>query len=151
MPEYEQSAFVHADPQTVFDFISDVRNMPRYMPTTHHAEPQGPGRVRVQGEAKGHKYDSDGWIRLDKTEFRMEWGSDGETAYSGWMEVDGDDGGSEVVVHLSFAPRPEQAERMADGNDTPDTAIHDGLQAALQSIRNILEGQGGKVEPATAQ
>lgn len=150
MAEYEHSAFVQASPEAVFDYISDVGNMPQYLPTTHHAEPQGEGRVRVQGEAKGHQYDSDGWIRVDQTEFRMEWGSDGEHHYTGWMEVEGDEAGSEVTVHLSFEPRPEEKERMAEGAGSHNAAIQQGLEAALKSIKNLVEGKGGKVEPASA-
>lgn len=151
MAEYEASLFISADPQTIFDFISDVRNMPRYLPTTHRAEAQGPDRVRVQGEANGHPYDSDGWFKVDRTEYRMEWGSDGETRYSGWMEIDGDDGGSEVVVHLSFEPRPDQEQRFQEQAGSRDRAINEGLHAALQSISNIVKGEGAKVEPASAQ
>lgn len=154
MPEYEDSLVVEAAPEAVFDFVSDIRNMPQYLPTTHHAEPQGGGeRVRVQGEASGHPYDSDGWLRVDRTEFRMEWGSDGENLYTGWLEIDeGTDAESCLVtVHLSFQPKPNQSERMAEqaGGDR-DLAIQRGLEAALQSIKNLCEGRGGKVEPPQA-
>ncbi|MBC8103193.1 MAG: SRPBCC family protein [Cytophagales bacterium] len=150
MPDYESSLPVNASPEAVFDFISDISNMPQYLPTTHHAEPQGEGRVRVQGEAAGHPYDSDGWIRLDRTEFRMEWGSDGENHYSGWMEVEGDDRQSIVTVGLAFAPKPEQDARFEQQMGDRDATIRDGLNKALESIKNILEGKGGKVEPAAA-
>lgn len=151
MPEYEQSAFVNADPQSIFDFVSDVRNMPKYLPTTHHAELQGENRVRVQGEAHGNPYDSDGFLHVDQGDLRMEWGSDGENRYRGWLEIDGDDGGSEVTVHLSFAPSPDQAAQIGQNTGgNPDPAIQEGLRAAVQSIKNEVEGSGGKVEPATA-
>lgn len=152
MPEYERSLFVNASPRALFDFVSDVGNMPLYLPTTHHAAAQGEGRVRVQGEAGGHPYDSDGYLRFEATEYRMEWGSDGENRYSGWLEIDGDDGGSEVTVHLSFTPRPEQSARFAEqsGGDEGAT-IQQGLEAALLSIRNIVEGKGEKVEPPAAR
>jgi Oligoketide cyclase/lipid transport protein len=148
MAEYEQTILVKASPDAVFDFISDVRNMPKYLPTTHRAEPQGAGRVRVQGEVRGHAYDSDGWMRLDKTEHRMEWGSDGENKYSGWMEVEGDENGCAVTVHLSFAPRPDQKEQFKEQTGSVAETIQQGLEAALTSIKNQCEGRSVKVEPS---
>jgi len=147
MAEYEHTLLVNASPDDVFDYISDVRNMPNYLPTTHHAESQGAGRVRVQGEVRGRTYDSDGWLRLDRTEHRMEWGSDGENQYSGWMEVEGDASGSAVTVHLSFEPRPDQARQFEQQSGDADATIQQGLEAALQSIKAQCEGQGVKVEP----
>lgn len=151
MAEYESSLPISASPDTVFDFVSDIANLPKYLPTTHHAEAQGPGRVRVQGEAAGQKYDSDGWFRPDPTEQRLEWGSDGESRYSGWLEIEGDGSQSLVTVHLSFAPRPDQAERFEEqGDGDGDATIQQGLQASLLSIKNLVEGTGGKIEPPAA-
>ena len=69
MPEYEHSLTVQASPDAVFAFVSDVSRLPEYLPTTHHAEAQPGGRVRVQGEAGGHNYDSDGYFRTDRAEW----------------------------------------------------------------------------------
>jgi uncharacterized membrane protein len=148
MAEYEASLSVQASAAAVFDFISDVRNMPSYLPTTHQAEPQGRDRVRVQGEAHGHSYDSDGWLRADHTEYRLEWGSDGENQYSGCMEVEDAAGGScDVTVHLSFTPRPDQEQAFQRQSGGKDREIQHGLEAALQSIKNLCEGRGAKIEP----
>ncbi len=150
MAEYEHSARVNAPAEAVFDFVSDIGNLPKYLPTTHHAESQGLGRVRVRGEAGGHTYDSDGYFRVDATEHRMEWGSDGENAYAGWLQVEENGSGSDVTVHLTFAPRPDQAERFEEQTGDRDRTIQEGLEASLLSIRNLVEGRGGKVEPTAA-
>ena len=150
MPDYEHSLTVEASPDAVFDFVSDVANLPKYLPTTHSAEAQPGGRVRVQGEAGGRAYDSDGYFRVDKPNYRLEWGSDGENRYLGWLEIDGMDDECEVTVHLTFQPKPEQSERMDAQTGDRDQTITDGLVAALESIRNNVEGRGGKVEPAAA-
>lgn len=65
--------------------MSKVENLPKYLPTTHSAEPQDGERVRVQGEAQGHPYDSDGFFRQDKENHRIEWRAD-EGYYSGWLQ-----------------------------------------------------------------
>ena len=65
MAEFEHSMRISAPPEQVFDFVADVRNLPKYIPTTRHAEPQGPDRVQVDGEAEGHQYHADGYLRPD--------------------------------------------------------------------------------------
>lgn len=150
MPDYEHSLAVQASPRAVFDFAADIENLPKYLPTTHHAEAQPGGRIRVQGEAGGQAYDSDGYFRTDPMNLRLEWGSDGENRYLGWLEVDGVDDECEVTVHLTFQPKPEQGERMDTQTGDRDKTIQDGLTAALESLRNQVEGTGGKVEPAAA-
>lgn len=149
MPEYERSRVIGAAPEQVFEFLSDVRNLPQYLPTTHHAEPQGPDRVRVQGEARGHDYDADGFFRRDQQDLRLEWGSDGELRYRGQLRVepDGGRGGSRVTVHLSFEPPRGMAQGLGDA----DSRIEEGIEAALESIQRQCEGQSGKVEPQGAQ
>jgi ribosome-associated toxin RatA of RatAB toxin-antitoxin module len=38
MSEYERSLTIQATPQAVFDFVSTVQNLPRFMPTTQSAQ-----------------------------------------------------------------------------------------------------------------
>ncbi len=138
---------MHAPPGQVLDFVADVRNLPRYLPTTKDAQPQGEGRVRVQGEAQGHRYDGDGYLRRDEAAQRLEWGAD-EGYYSGWLQVRGEgDGASTVTVHISLRGHPPGA----DPSSAPsDDQINEGLMAGLRSIQNQLEGRGGKQEPSAA-
>lgn len=152
MSEYEHTTTVNSDPKRVFSFVSDVNNLPRYLPTVTQAMAQGPERVRVKGEAAGHQYDSDGYYRVDPARMRMEWGSDGENQYRGWLEVQGEEGETTatVLVHLSFEPRPDIAEQYEQQSGSPHRTIQEGLQSALQSVKNICEGQGGKVESHAA-
>jgi hypothetical protein len=56
------------------------------------------------------------------------------------------------VAHLSLAPfvtssgAPISGE-LGDGQDV----IGESLEAALESLRNLLEGLGGKIEPAAVR
>jgi ribosome-associated toxin RatA of RatAB toxin-antitoxin module len=145
MPEYERSLQVQADPDVIFEFVSDVRNLPRYLPTTQHAEPQGPDRVHVEGEAHHHHFDADGFLRTDRARHRLEWGAD-EGYYSGWLQIRPREGGSEVTVHLRFDSMPGAQ----SGVQPSDADIVEGLEKGLRSIRNQIEGRGGKEEPAAA-
>ena len=147
MGEYERTMAMRASPDEVLAFISDVRNMPEYLPTTKGAQPQGEGRVRVQGEAHGHKYDSDGYLRRDPEGKRLEWGAD-EGYYSGWMQVRPDGAsGCSVTVHISLRGAPPGAD---PGRKPSDAEIDEALVKSLRSIRNPVEGTGGKEEPSAA-
>lgn len=152
MSEYEHTITVNSRPQQVFDFVSDVNNLPKYLPTVKNAMPQGKDRVRVQGEAAGHQYDSDGYFNVYKSRQRMEWGSDGENHYRGWLEVKDSEAGASaaVTVHLSFEPRPDIAEKYDQQSGDRHRTIQEGLNNALQSIKNLSEGTGGKVESHAA-
>jgi uncharacterized membrane protein len=151
MSDYRQALRVEANADEVFAFVSDVGNLPDYLPTVRHAEAQGGERVRVTGDASGHEYDSDGFFRVDAGRRRMAWGSDGENEYRGSLEVAAaGDGACDVRVSLSFTPRPDQARQFEAQAGDRDRAIRQGIETALASIKNICEGRGGKVEYRTA-
>ena len=145
MPEYEESIEVNADPDHIFSFISNPHNLPKYLSTVHHAAAEEHQRIRVMGEAAGHKYDSDGPFIVHRDDRKMEWGSNGENNYSGWMTVEPTVTASTVTVHLSFNPKPELAAAFKEQTGSRDKTIRSGLTAALQSIKNLIEGDGDKV------
>lgn len=152
MSEYEHTTTIKSRSEQVFEFVSAIDNLPRYLPTVTNAIPQEGERVRVQGEAAGHRYDSDGYYHVDKIRKRMEWGSDGENQYRGWLEVRDHDGGTtaSVIVHLSFEPNPAMAKSFEQQSGDRDRTIQEGLENALQSVKNVCEGRGGKVESSVA-
>lgn len=150
MNQYEHSITINSNPKQIFKFVSEIANLPRYLPTVTHAAPQGSERVRVQGEAAGQRYESDGYYRVDNAHQRIEWGSDGENEYHGWLKVTGDERKATITAHLSFDPRPEIAERYDEQSGDRHRTIQDGLERALHSIKNHCEGKGGKVESRVA-
>ena len=146
--EFEQSIDVQASADSVFDFISDVKNVPQYLPTVKNAQPQQGERIRTQGQVGDRTYDSDGHFRVDKQARRIEWGSDGENDYRGWMSVQGSGDSSQVKVHIHYSPKPEVLQRMQErsqGNSF-ESAMNEGISKTLESIKNICEGKGGKKE-----
>jgi uncharacterized protein YndB with AHSA1/START domain len=142
MSEFTDDLTIRATPDQVFRFVSDIANLPAYLPTTRHAQTDGPERVRVQGEAHGHRYDSDGYLRTDQQLKRMEWGAD-EGGYRGWLEIEPAPDGTRVAVGIMLKPA-----EAGHGQGPSESDIRDGLRKALQSIQNHLEGDGGKVKPA---
>ncbi|HMV51966.1 MAG TPA: SRPBCC family protein [Blastocatellia bacterium] len=150
MHEYHQSKTIQVSADKVFSFVSDIKNLPKYLPTVTGARPQQGERIRIQGEAAGHHYDSDGYFRVDDANRRLEWGSDGENNYSGWLEVreGNNQSSSELTVHLNFDPKPELAREFEKQGGNRHEVINRGIQEALTSIQNLCEGKGGKVESA---
>jgi len=149
MAEYERSRLVLASPEDVFAFVSDPRNLATFLPTVDTVEPREEGRVEVHGEIRGRTYEDDGWFHVDEDRHRIEWGAD-ERTYSGWLTVAADDAGTQVVAHLSIPPyvTPSGAPITGESDIDPDP-VEESLEAALDSLRNVMEGRGGKEEPVT--
>ncbi|MGO8673261.1 MAG: SRPBCC family protein [Capsulimonadaceae bacterium] len=132
MPEYERSIMIEAPPDEVFAFVSNLNNLPKYLPTTARAEIMDCERTRADVGAGCPPFHADGWFRVDPTEYMMEWSAGMNNNYSGWLEIEELDGLSEVTVHLSFRPHPQAAKPV-------DTAIGNDLSTALMSVKNIVE------------
>lgn len=147
--EYQRSRRIQASPDDVFAFVSEFNNLPNYVPTIQSVETLDEGRVRLHGKVGDSSFDDEGWIRVDHNQRGLEWGADTRD-YHGWMTVTGaDDDATQVVTHLSLTPHVNQDGRPLTGErpDEPDP-IEAGLEASMDSLRNILEGTGGKEQPS---
>ena len=155
MAEYQQTQTIDAPAGDVFAWLSDVGNLPKYLPPVTCASIEGPSAEGTPGQRLratleypgGGSFDSEGYFSVDEGARRMEWGAEAQRDYSGWLtvaEADGDK--SEVTVHLSFGPRssePEIQEESPEGRDP----IEEGISATLESIRGQIEEGAGKVQP----
>ena len=137
--EFSSSLYMDAPADDVYDFVADISNMPKYMPTTKKAEKAGDERVRVQGGGDGFQYDSEGYLRRNADSGDLEWGAD-EGTYNGAMSVDPDGDGSNVTIKLHF--KGDKYDQI------PSDHVNEGLRTALESIKNHVEGKGGKVKPS---
>lgn len=135
MAQYKQSIRIPAAPDEIFDFVANVRNLPKYLPTTRKAQPKGHEQVRVQGEVEGHRYVADGYLRADRENYRLEWGADEEN-YSGHLKIQPQDDLSLVTVHLHFQPKAT-----VEGEQRTDEQIQQTLVDILESIRNEVTGE----------
>jgi len=140
--EYEESRRMPAAADVVFDIMSDLDTMQRWLPTTMEVEDAGPDRVHVEGTvedgAGGHHYATDGLFRAEKDQLRMEWGSEGPD-YAGWAQVyHGGDDASEVNLHLSFFGDQPEAHRGAAADRT-----RQGMQEALQRLEEEVARRVG--------
>jgi uncharacterized protein YndB with AHSA1/START domain len=153
--DYEQSMTINAPPEQVFSWVSDVGNLPGYLPPVTDASVEGPSvegtpgqRVRLSLEfPNGSSFDSEGYLSADERERRMEWGAEGDRDYSGWLTVDNHgEGQSEVLVHLSFGERSVEGEIQDESPEGCDP-LQEAIGATLESVRRQIEERAGKVQP----
>ena len=129
MADYERAETVEAPAGTLFEFLADVGNLPRYFEQMTAAEPAGGEAVRVTAEVDGREREGEAWFRADQERQRVEWGSEGPNDYHGWLDVTDESGGrSTVAVHVSTV-RVE---------DRPDE-INQGLERTLTNVRRLVE------------
>lgn len=140
---YERSRLIQAEPDAVFDFVSNIATLPDYLPTLKNVKRQGEERVIVETEVQGEQHSADGYLKASEDRRRLEWGSDDDT-YRGEMEISDEVGTSRVIVRLTFGRVSDFPERVEEETAQAD-AIDSGLDDALDSLKNILEGTGGKV------
>jgi carbon monoxide dehydrogenase subunit G len=131
--EYEESRGMPADAEIVFDVISDVNRMQRWLPTAMDVETAGPDKVHVTGGEDGAHYDTEGLFRAQKDQLRIEWGSEGPD-YAGWAQVYHSGAGtSEVNMHLSFFGDQPQAH----GGEAAEQT-RQGMREALERLEQVV-------------
>ena len=88
--QHEHTEHVAAAPDAVFAAISDVRNLPRFVPQITAARPMDGERVEIDARYEGREQHGEASFHVDPAERRIEWSSAG--GYRGWMSVapDGD-------------------------------------------------------------
>lgn len=126
MSDYEQSGSVHAPAQELFDFLAEVRNLPRYFERMTSAEPADGDAVQVEAVVPGGGHQAGAaWFKTDPENRKITWGSERDKDYSGEVRVEGDETGSTVRirVHLSV-----------EGKDTNAT-----LAQSIDNIRRLVE------------
>jgi len=130
MSEFSREIEISASPALTFAFVSNVANMPRYVPTTRHAELSSPGHVLVEGKANGATYADEGQIFVDPEKRVMRWGS-GQSAYRGELAVgECGNGGARVKITLHFGE---------SHGGVPDNAdVEKSLDQSLERLRSAL-------------
>ena len=146
MADFNSSISVNASQQDVFAFVSDVANLPKYLPTVKNAHALDGERISVQGRAGDDTYNQDGFFRTMNNN-RLEWGSDGDKDYHGSMDIAGEGEMSTVTVQLHLNPPPQKAGQIEENSGEDwESQMQEGTERCLQSIKNHLEGKGGKDE-----
>lgn len=127
MAEHERSLSIAAPSSALFDYLSEVSNLPKYFTRMVTAEPGEGEAVRTSARMPdGQIVEGEAWFRVDETAQRIEWGSEGSSDYRGWLEVSGDAQASTVQVAINTT-------RAADGE------VDQGLEETLANIKRLVE------------
>lgn len=130
MADFTGTTTVSVPTSALFDYLSDVGNLPRYFSRMTSARPGQGEEVKTTAKMPdGTEVQGDAWFRVDADAQRIEWGSEGPSEYSGYLDVrpSGQDG-SEVEVHLHTT-------RVQPG----DQQVQDGVQETLANIKTQAE------------
>lgn len=100
MGDYSGSADVGAPAGQLFDYLSEISNLPRYFTTMTSAEPAGQDEVHVVADVDGVTREGEAWFRVDRERRHLEWGSEGPDNYHGYLDVAGDGARASVAVFL---------------------------------------------------
>ncbi len=123
--EHEHTEFVAASPERVFGALTDVGNLPRYVPQVIAAERLDGDKIRVQARYEGHTQEGEAWFRTDAAQRRIEWGSPG-SEYRGWIQVSPEGEGSRLTLFLATVQ-----------GDAPDYEV----MGTLDAIRRLVEAE----------
>jgi uncharacterized protein YndB with AHSA1/START domain len=122
--QHEHTEHVAAPPDAVYAAISDVTNLPRFVPQLTAARATGGDRVEVDARYEGHEQHGEASFATHDAARRVEWGA--ASGYRGWLQVDADGEGSRLTLFL----------------DTPHAAASDhDVAATLDAIRMLVESQ----------
>jgi uncharacterized protein YndB with AHSA1/START domain len=81
--EYEQTQTIEASPDEVFAWLSNVGNLPEYLPPVVGTSIEGPAaegtpgqriRATLEYPGGGGTFDAEGYLAVDEGRRRMEWG-----------------------------------------------------------------------------
>ena len=137
MADFTGTTTVSVPASALFDYLSDVANLPRYFARMTSAQPGQGQEVKTTAKMPdGTEVQGDAWFRVDPDAQRIEWGSEGPSEYSGYLDVrpagngnaDGSADGSEVEVHLHTT-------RVQPG----DRQVQDGVEETLANIKSQTE------------
>lgn len=141
MGDFEATTGVDAAEGALFDYLSDVGNLPRYFARMTSARPGDGEEVHTTAQLPdGRQVEGDAWFRADTGTRRIEWGSEGPSDYHGSLAVGAAaGGGAEVTVRMHTT-------RVPDG----DSEVQQGLEDTLSTIKRLVENPESSPEPANA-
>ena len=122
--QHEHTEHVAAAPDAVFAAISDVRNLPRFVPQMTAARPTDGDRVEIDARYEGREQHGEASFQADPVERRIEWSA--PSGYHGWMSVAEDGDGSRITLFLNTLHGTERD--------------HD-VAATLDAIRMLVESE----------
>ncbi len=130
MGDFSGSTTVSAGSHALFDYLSDVSNLPQYFSRMTSAAPGDGEEIKTTAKMPdGPEVQGDAWFRVDRDAQRIQWGSEGPSDYHGSLDItpSGDTSSQvEVKVHST---------RVDDG----DRTAQDSITETLSNIKRLVE------------
>lgn len=133
MGDYERSTTVQAPPGRLFSYLTDVANLPGYLPRLTSATPTHDDKVDVTAhidppDGPPQDVQSEAWMKVLTDGRTLQWGAPGPDDYHGELAVDpGDDESSSRLTVRLHTDRVE------------GPGVDDGLDEALQGLKHAVE------------
>jgi hypothetical protein len=140
MADYERTTAIDAPADDLFEYLSKVENLPKYMDrmTSAHNLPGDEVEVEAKiepgdagaGDGDGERtVGGEAWFKIDADDLKLSWGAEGPHDYSGELEVTPDGASAQVTVRLHTTHDAE--------------GIEDGIEQTLANIQRIAGSDGG--------
>ena len=122
--QHEHTEHVAASADAVYAAISNLDNLPRFVPQLTAVHPAEGDRIEVEARYHGHEQHGEAIFHADAGERRIEWSA--PSGYRGWMKVDADGEGSRLTLFLDTRHGSERD--------------HD-IAATLDAVRMLVEAE----------
>ncbi len=140
MSTYTHTAEADVSAETLFRFLAEPRNLPRYFPRMTAAEPEGGDTVHVEADVHGEHVEGEAWVRAHQEERRLEWGAEGPDDYHGELRVeDAAPGRSRITVSLHSV-------REAAGDE-----VQQGLEQTVAALTQAATADADGRSPGAGQ
>jgi hypothetical protein len=142
MTTYTHTAEADIAADTLFSYLADPENLPKYFPEMRKAESEGGERVHVEAEVHGARVESDAWVRPNEAERKLEWGAEGPDDYHGELTVEEvAPGRSRITVSL-HSVRAAEGTEVQDGLEHTVATLTQSVAAEEQAATHRQQGEG---------
>ncbi|MEO6502614.1 MAG: SRPBCC family protein [Jatrophihabitantaceae bacterium] len=128
MADFLANTDVAAPADELFEYLSQVENLPHYFERMTSVTDNEDGTISVSADLGDRVVEGEAWFEVDHAARTLSWGSEGPNDYSGQLQVTGDATGSVVEVTL-------RTERPGDDE------IQEGLEKTVAVIKLIMESR----------
>ena len=128
MADYLASTDVAAPADELFDYLSQIENLPNYFERMTSVTDNEDGTISVSADLGDRVVEAEAWFEVDRDAKTLSWGSEGPNDYTGQLSVTGT--GSNSVVEVTL--RTERA-----GGEE----IQEGVEQTVAVIKLIMESR----------
>jgi hypothetical protein len=133
MAEIDGSRTFEVTADALWAVVADPARLADWVPTMRLAEPSGKEEVHVEGESHGHPYSLDSLLRIDDSDRRLHWGSEGGDGYRGSLRIAERPSGSEARLHVAI---PD--DRLGPSPDRAAAEIRRGMEEAFDRLAGLI-------------